>query len=144
MSRLIQSCFSHLTYSLEQSGNRVVSDWEGSTETATDHFIGPFVTRAKVKLLVRRLVDGRWTNVCALTQFYRKRHPDCSLMLMDWTVKRVAMSSVPLRHHRGKFLPFGGEGFLTAAYISIHQQAERSLVHHIRCCRKTYGLGRTL
>lgn len=66
-------------------------------------------------------------------------------MLMDRILERVAISSVPLARwvSEGNLFPFGGEGFFffVAEYISIHQQAERSLVHHILCCRKTYGLG---
>lgn len=47
-------------------------------------------------------------------------------------------------YHRRKSFPFGGGVFFVVEYISIYQQAEQSLLHHLLCCRKTYGLGHTL
>lgn len=68
-------------------------------------------------------------------------------MLMDKILEASGYVQCPPSlggYNKRKSFPSGEEGFFVAEYISIHQQAEQSLVHHILCCRKTYGLGRRL
>lgn len=89
MNKAVQGCAQ--MYSFQQSGNRELHFW-----TSKDHFIDPFVMGARPTLscLVAQQ-DGNLTNVCTLTQFYRKWHRDFSLTLMDRILKHVAISSVP-------------------------------------------------